>query len=157
MFGGIFWVLDMRLRVQKLLLLTAADVIDQKNQLREVAQWRKYSKKAAEVEVTTFLGGKSILRNFNHISNILQRTYPAMLQQLLENAEELQAMIFEVQAKKANSIEVKPNIWYLYLLSTYDTFEAFSSQEEMKMGLYKHLYLNKDRLVDYGDRSSHAQ
>ena len=37
-------------------LLTATDMIDQKNQLREVAQCQKYSKTADEVEkkVTTF-------------------------------------------------------------------------------------------------------
>ena len=41
---------------KKLVFLTLADIIDQKNQLREVAQCQKYSKTAAEVEkkVTTF-------------------------------------------------------------------------------------------------------
>ena len=41
---------------KKLVLLTVADIIDQKNQLREVAQCQKYSKTADEVEkkVTTF-------------------------------------------------------------------------------------------------------
>ena len=56
MIRGSFQVPNMRWRVQKLVLLTAADMIDQKNQLREVAQCQKYSKTAAEVEkkVTTF-------------------------------------------------------------------------------------------------------
>ena len=56
MFSGSFRVPNMRWRVQKLVLLTAADMIDQKNQLREVAQCQKYSKTADEVEkkVTTF-------------------------------------------------------------------------------------------------------
>ena len=42
--------------LKKLVLLTLADIIDQKNQLREVAQCQKYSKTADEVEkkVTTF-------------------------------------------------------------------------------------------------------
>ena len=50
MIRGSFQVPNMRWRVQKLVLLTAADMIDQKNQLREVAQCQKYSKTAAEVE-----------------------------------------------------------------------------------------------------------
>ena len=56
MIRGSFQVPNMRWRVQKLVLLTAADMIDQKNQSREVAQCKKYSKTAAEVEkkVTTF-------------------------------------------------------------------------------------------------------
>ena len=42
--------------LKKLVLLTLADIIDQKNQLREVAQCQKYSTTADEVEkkVTTF-------------------------------------------------------------------------------------------------------
>ena len=50
MFSGSFWVPNMRWRVQKLVLLIAADMIDQKNQLREVAQCQKYSKTATEFE-----------------------------------------------------------------------------------------------------------
>ena len=56
MFRGSFRVPNMSWQVQKLVLLTAADMIDQKNQMREVAECQKYSKTAAEVEkkVTTF-------------------------------------------------------------------------------------------------------
>ena len=36
--------------LKKLVLLTLADIIDQKNQLREVAQCQKYSKTATEFE-----------------------------------------------------------------------------------------------------------
>ena len=56
MFSGSFRVPNMRWRVQKLVLLTAADMVDQKNQLREVAQCQKYSKTAVKVEkkMTTF-------------------------------------------------------------------------------------------------------
>ena len=50
MFGGSFWVPNMSWQVQKLVLLTAADMIDQKNQMREVAECQKYSKTTAEVE-----------------------------------------------------------------------------------------------------------
>ena len=35
--------------MKKLVFLTAADIIDQKNQLRELAQCQKYSKTADEV------------------------------------------------------------------------------------------------------------
>ena len=50
MFRGNFQVLNMRWQVQKLVFVTPADMIDQKNQLREVAQCQKYSKTADEVE-----------------------------------------------------------------------------------------------------------
>ena len=41
---------------KKIVLLTVANIIDQKNRLREVAQCQKYSKTADEVgkKVTTF-------------------------------------------------------------------------------------------------------
>ena len=70
MFRGSFRILNMRWRVQKLVLLTAADMIDQKNQLREVAQCQKYSKTAAEVEKKWQLLEKiSVQGNVNHIEN----------------------------------------------------------------------------------------
>ena len=50
MFRGSFRVPNMRWQVQKLVLLTAADMIDHENQLREVAQCQKFSKTAAEAE-----------------------------------------------------------------------------------------------------------
>ena len=54
--------------LKKLVLLTAADIIDQKNQLREVAQCQKYSKTADEVEKKWQLLEKiSVLDNVNHI------------------------------------------------------------------------------------------
>ena len=56
MFRGNFQVLNMRWQVQKLVFVTPADMIDQKNQLKQVAQRQKCSKTAVEVEkkVTTF-------------------------------------------------------------------------------------------------------
>ena len=50
MFRGSFQVLDMRWQVQKLVFVTPADMIDQKNQLKQVAQRQKCSKTAIEVE-----------------------------------------------------------------------------------------------------------
>ena len=50
MFRGNFQVLNMRWQVQKLVFVTPADMIDQKNQLKQVAQRQKYSKTAVEVE-----------------------------------------------------------------------------------------------------------
>ena len=60
MFGGSFQVPNMRWRVWKLVFLTAAGQIDQKNQLKQVTQCKKCSKTAAKVskKVTTF--GKNI-------------------------------------------------------------------------------------------------
>ena len=68
MFRGSFRVPNMSWQVQKLVLLTAADMIDQKNQMREVAECQKYSKTAAEVEkkLTTF-GEISVQDNVNHM------------------------------------------------------------------------------------------
>ena len=50
MFRGNFQVLNIRWQVQKLVFVTPADMIDQKNQLKQVAQRQKYSKTAVEVE-----------------------------------------------------------------------------------------------------------
>ena len=50
MFRGNFQVLNMRWQVQKLVFVTPADMIDQKNQLKQVAQRQKCSKTAVEVE-----------------------------------------------------------------------------------------------------------
>ena len=60
MFRGSFQVINMRWRVQKLVFPTASDMIDQRNQLKQVFQRKIYSKTAAKVEknVTTF--GKNI-------------------------------------------------------------------------------------------------
>ena len=41
MFSGSFWVPNMRWQVQKLVFGTAADMIDQKNQLKQVTQCKK--------------------------------------------------------------------------------------------------------------------
>ena len=55
-FRGGFWVPNMRWQVQKLVLGTLADMIDQNNQLKQVTQCTKCEKSADEVEkkVTTF-------------------------------------------------------------------------------------------------------
>ena len=50
MFRGNFQVLNMRWQVQKFVFGTPADMIDQKNQLKQVAQRKKCSKTAIEVE-----------------------------------------------------------------------------------------------------------
>ena len=60
MFRGSFQVLDMRWQVQKLVFVTPADMIDQKNQLKQVAQRQKCSKKAIEVEKKVTAFGKNI-------------------------------------------------------------------------------------------------
>ena len=49
-FRGGFWVPNMRWQVQKLVFGTAADMIDQKNQLKQVTQCKKCEKTAVEVE-----------------------------------------------------------------------------------------------------------
>ena len=56
MFRGGFRVPNMRWQVQKLVFGTAADMIDQKNQLKQVTQCKKCEKTTVEVEkkVTTF-------------------------------------------------------------------------------------------------------
>ena len=56
MFRGGFQVVFMRWQVQKLVLPTPADMIDQKYQTKQVTQRQKCSKTAVEVEkkVTTF-------------------------------------------------------------------------------------------------------
>ena len=60
MFRGNFQVLNMRWQVQKLVFVTPADMIDQKNQLKQVAQRQKCSKTAIEVEKKVTAFGKNI-------------------------------------------------------------------------------------------------
>ena len=60
MFRGNFQVLNMRWQVQKLVFVTPADMIDQKNQLKQVAQRQKCSKTAVEVEKKVTAFGKNI-------------------------------------------------------------------------------------------------
>ena len=50
MFRGSFQVPNMRWRVQRLVFLTSADMIDQKYQLKQVTQRLRCSKTAVEVE-----------------------------------------------------------------------------------------------------------
>ena len=50
MFRGGFQVINMRWRVQKLVFPTPSDMIDQRNQLKQVFQRKIYSKTAAKVE-----------------------------------------------------------------------------------------------------------
>ena len=50
MFRGSFRVLNLRWRVQNLVFPSPAGMIDQRNQLKQVAQCKKCSKSAAEVE-----------------------------------------------------------------------------------------------------------
>ena len=65
MFRGNFQVLNMRWQVQKLVFVTPVDMIDQKNQLKQVAQRQKCSKTAIEVEKKVTAFGKNIhLENF---------------------------------------------------------------------------------------------
>ena len=60
MFRGNFQVLNMRWQVQKFVFGTPADMIDQKNQLKQVAQRQKCSKTAVEVEKKVTAFGKNI-------------------------------------------------------------------------------------------------
>ena len=50
MFRGGFQVINMRWRVQKLVFPTASDMIDQRNQLKQVFQRKIYSNTAAKVK-----------------------------------------------------------------------------------------------------------
>ena len=50
MFRGGFQVINMRWRVQKLVFPTPSDMIDQRNQLKQVFQRKIYSKTAAKFE-----------------------------------------------------------------------------------------------------------
>ena len=59
-FRGGFQVLNMRWQVQKLVFVTPADMIDQKNQLKQEAQRQKYSKTAVKVEKKVTAFGKNI-------------------------------------------------------------------------------------------------
>ena len=59
-FRGGFQVPNMRWQVQKLVFVTPADMIDQKNQLKQVAQRQKCSKTAVEVEKKVTAFGKNI-------------------------------------------------------------------------------------------------
>ena len=78
MFRGGFWVPNMRWQVQKLVFGTAADMIDQKNQLKQVTQCTKCEKSAVEVKkkVTTFWKKIRPGQCQPYTRPLLTRTYP---------------------------------------------------------------------------------